>query len=92
MAFESSLVQQAKGSFLLCDAAFLEQAVHILIEITRIDSYSAGYFVALFVSCYGLRADQLFEGLQARPGDFAEEEFAEPFWLTFKDEGRGPRA
>jgi hypothetical protein len=90
MALESSLVQQAKGSFLLCDAAFPEQAVHISVEITRIDSYSAGYFVALFVSCYGLRADQLFESLQAGPRDFAEEEFAEPFWLTFKDKGSGP--
>ncbi len=54
MALESSLVQQTKGSFFLCDAAFLEYAVHALIEIARPDSYPAAYFVALLVSDHRL--------------------------------------
>jgi hypothetical protein len=54
MALESPLVKQTKGSFFLCDAAFLEYVVNALIEIARVDFYPAGYFVALFVSGNGL--------------------------------------
>ena len=54
VTFKRSLVEQAKGSFLLCNATLTEKAVHALVEITSINSDPARYFVALLVPSFRL--------------------------------------
>lgn len=50
MAFKSSLVEEAKGCFLLCDRASCKQIVHRFVKVARNYSDCPGYFPAIFVS------------------------------------------